>query len=110
MKITISGSFITKEYFNNQKKQTLKDFFYQYGEQFDWDLALLAEKAAEHFCFSNDFSLDFDDEYEYLTDEMKENIADKYFYNLYEYELDAIYSIMSGFEIPKSKISTMEIE
>lgn len=110
MRITINGDFITENYFDETNKKDIKDFFYQYGEQFEWDLFILSQKAADQFCFRDNFCLNIDDGYELLSDTTRDQINDEYYYRLYDSECDAIYNIMSGLEIPKTRDLNMEIE
>lgn len=110
MRIIIEGDFITEDYFNELDKKDIKNFFYHYGEQFEWDLYILSQKAADRFCFRDNFCLRINDEYGYLSDASRDQINDEYYYNLYNSECDAIYNIMSGFKIPKSRNLNMEIE
>ena len=109
MLIEVDGDFITEDYFDETDKKDIKDFFYHYGEQYEWSLLDLSQKAADSFCFRDNFCLRINDECEYLSEAAREQLNDKYYYDLYNSECDAIYNIMSGFEIPKSK-KIMDIE
>lgn len=109
-RIVIEYNFLTKDWFSSDDIENIKDYWIEHGEEENWDKWEIARRAADYFCYRDNFSIEItEDPDEYMEGSIFERVEEIYWDNLYDSEVDSIYDIVSDFEIPQ-KITAESLE